>query len=190
MFASTIGCCQRCALHVYLRIQAEVYLLEIFVIRTFALASISRKDWGWFSVTSWLWSHKTICLGRTLRHYLWEEWVSTFWLVAAMATYAQQAASTSTFTNPGTWLTSRNDRACDRAANWLVPIIQDKQLWTNRTWVEGIKALPASTITESASAPHLAPGVCVIDSAPSYLLPQRPSWRLRAKTTTIPWTHG
>lgn len=51
------------------------------------------------------------------------------------------------------------------------PSCTDEQLQTEGTWVESIKALPTTTINESASASDLALGIYVIDSSPSYTLP-------------------
>ena len=50
--------------------------------------------------------------------------------------------------------------------NQMVPTTWNTQLWTNGAHVEGIKAHPTHAINESASASHLTPGVCVVDSDP------------------------
>lgn len=61
-----------------------------------------------------------------------------------------------------------------------MPAARNGQLWTKGTWTEGIKALSTVRINKSASAPHPAPGVCVIDSKSSYLLRLR-----KARATEI-----
>lgn len=54
-----------------------------------------------------------------------------------------------------------------RTTNRMVPATGREMLWTNGAPVERIKARPDPEVNESASASHLTPGVCVVDSVPS-----------------------
>ena len=71
---------------------------------------------------------------------------------------------------PHTWIWTKTEHVT-RAANHFVTAVHDKPLQTQGTWEEGMKALPVAPMKESGSTSHLAPQVCIVESAPSYPLP-------------------
>jgi hypothetical protein len=77
-------------------------------------------------------------------------------------------------------------------AYWMMTATRSEMSWTNGVWMKGIKTHLNMEIKESASASHLTPGVCVLDSVPSNLLPPKDhlEW-LRARATCIHiYTHN